>query len=922
MLRVPTIGLLLCLLAVSYEVLASSIASFECTRSFFEKNSNSFQITGGCGSGIKAGFYPDLTRKNSYCECTGTKAPGKYTTCGPGLRWDSFSGGRQYLSGSANGKRLGKGGYYATNGGTCNFSSSLDDRSKQRPPYISTSRPTSRPAPTPTPSPTKVCKGKKEVETKLDFNQAILLENTLDKGGVLKYGGIGKVREKPVDLVISVAPGTTYETPKPEDNGKSGSFGTIELQNFKDKPNSGKGTFDFCFFDSSTNKPTMVDSIRWVFFDLDTRDDTDSGLGTKERLFIQPQDITDYVLFPNPEDTEIKIFCEGQGFGDNARQPPNCRSGERLEFRASTVGFLDDNPSNPNKLTNLQKKRSVSFTFENTSCFRVTFELYCPSRDIDKCRVNDDGKLGGGRFLFNGEAEDLIKEGECITPSPTTSSIPTNAPSDFPSIIPSSTPTKDVLERPSLSPSEPPSNFPSVIPSSNFPSDIPSQVPTKDVSERPSLSPSNTPSNYPSSNPSSSPVEGPDPTNGIIGNWELLGVGNHEKGKPNGKVLSISPFKGEMYFEANPSKLTDEGGPPLYGMVYANVPEGKECDEGTLLVSGSFIFENGDPFEAIPEPFDEYARLYNGPGPAFPQTHNGRIGKTVFSIGPDPFSLKGDQQIWFPRDNDESVGTLEMCVRTQLMVDFKGPSPDDPLDGVIDSVSFVDTKFHVDVSSVGNFSTFSSDIKIVPREISILKTQLEKTVPIRSFLCYENRTEVADEIEFIPGQDFRLCVQTEESIRERYAPESFTEIKCSNKASSRDIVKGGVPDPLTTIDERSNSRGVLSFSTTVTDAYLDLEEDSFDCRGKLKVVSIEKESQAKAQTRVTNMEVRRNLIFGVDLDVNEFKGRDSRHLRPVGSEETELSFVKNIRLSRNSTSGGSSAAVVLGKPMADRKSVV
>ena len=58
---------------------------FECTPSWLQANDRwsqwngaSAQILGGCGPGVPAGHYPDLTRKDSYCHCTGTEAPGNY----------------------------------------------------------------------------------------------------------------------------------------------------------------------------------------------------------------------------------------------------------------------------------------------------------------------------------------------------------------------------------------------------------------------------------------------------------------------------------------------------------------------------------------------------------------------------------------------------------------------------------------------------------------------------------------------------------------------------------------------------------------------------------------------------------------------------------------------------------------------------
>lgn len=177
--------------------------------------------------------------------------------------------------------------------------------------------------------------------------------------------------------------------------------------------------------------------------------------------------------------------------------------------------------------------------------------------------------------------------------------------------------------------------------------------------------------------------------------WELLQVGESENGvKPHGKVFSVTPFVGEAYFEASPTKLPGDG--ELYASIYAQVPVGKPCDKGTLIVASEDV-----EVEIYVSPFDEYGPLYEFmPGKDFPQTLNGRIGVTRFTIGPDPFDLPMDQNIWFP-NNGTDDGLLEICVRAALMVDFTGPGGEP--DGILDLVSYVDTNFHVNVNLFAEF---------------------------------------------------------------------------------------------------------------------------------------------------------------------------------------------------------------------------
>merc|ERR1712144_145154 len=88
---------------------------------------------------------------------------------------------------------------------------------------------------------------------------------------------------------------------------------------------------------------------------------------------------------------------------------------------------MGDNPKHPDKLTQQQKARSVSFEFRDISCWHFTYDHYCPvdKPDYDgrygsaeKCRW-----YGGGNFLYGGESPEVIGEGECLTTSPTTTPI-------------------------------------------------------------------------------------------------------------------------------------------------------------------------------------------------------------------------------------------------------------------------------------------------------------------------------------------------------------------------------------------------------------------------------------------------------------------------------------------------------------------
>ena len=84
----------------------------------FNNNAVQAAISDGCGPGVPAGYYPDLTVKNAYCYCTGTAANGNYQRLGSGQVWDIWlQGNNQWLPGSrSDGVLYGQGGLYGTNG--------------------------------------------------------------------------------------------------------------------------------------------------------------------------------------------------------------------------------------------------------------------------------------------------------------------------------------------------------------------------------------------------------------------------------------------------------------------------------------------------------------------------------------------------------------------------------------------------------------------------------------------------------------------------------------------------------------------------------------------------------------------------------------------------------------------------------------
>ena len=325
--------------------------------------------------------------------------------------------------------------------------------------------------------------------------------NLLFVGSVLL--DVGRFQNQELDLLVTVTSGDytdIYETWlergfDPETtNGKEGSFGKINVQTIQGKPKSGEGNFRFCFVKEGTTDAVELEQFSWTLFDIDQRSETKKngradGVGNKEMFLFDTRQSEVYQVI---EGTQVVISCE-----DGTETP--CEPGVRTMFHSSEVGNPYDNPSDPNELTFQQMAKSVSFTFQDTSCWDITYNQYCPVDQPDytgpetECR-----RYNGGMLLFSGAAAQIIEEGECLTTSPTTS------PSDSPSTTPALSPTLSPSLSPTLSPTISPTISPTLSPSLS-----PTLSPTMSPTISPTLSPSLSPTLSPSISPTLSPTDDP-----------------------------------------------------------------------------------------------------------------------------------------------------------------------------------------------------------------------------------------------------------------------------------------------------------------------------------------------------------------------------------------------------------------------------
>jgi len=235
------------------------------------------------------------------------------------------------------------------------------------------------------------------VETTLDFFQSIEKQSDIHLGGELRYGNIGSINGQEVDLLVTA---TDYLQPDYKGGGKdsSGTFGQLSVKAQKDDPTAGEGTFQFCFVEPDTYTEVTASSFQWSVFDIDNRV---GEYAIREKLTMDTTQAESFALWPNEEESELYQYCENDG------SAPPCDEGTRTIFEATTEGVGQDNPNDPNNMTDQQKKRSIVFTFKNKSCWTVIYSVYCSFEPERECR-----SYTGARLLFAGGADEVTQTGE------------------------------------------------------------------------------------------------------------------------------------------------------------------------------------------------------------------------------------------------------------------------------------------------------------------------------------------------------------------------------------------------------------------------------------------------------------------------------------------------------------------------------
>ena len=155
--------------------------------------------------------------------------------------------------------------------------------------------------------------------------------------------------------------------------------------------------------------------------------------GINEIVYIWANQTAGFNYHPQ---TDVYIHCEGD-------EPLPCQS-SRTGFEGTVIGDDSDDPTDPNNLTPLQQKRSITFHFTDTDCFDVSVETYCTAEHEDppeECSLNrlDNSTYIAAKFLFGGGSTQMYNTAAQCTPKDEGGDDSTGTPAVTPTSVPAQT---------------------------------------------------------------------------------------------------------------------------------------------------------------------------------------------------------------------------------------------------------------------------------------------------------------------------------------------------------------------------------------------------------------------------------------------------------------------------------------------------
>jgi hypothetical protein len=159
---------------------------------------------------------------------------------------------------------------------------------------------------------------------------------------------------QPIDLVIKVAEGSEYIVANTDLNGlwpivsDTSQMGQVNIKT------GTQSTFDFMFVKTGTDELYELSNVMFSVYDLDEKA---IGLGKNHEYVEFNTPVTNWTLTQPSLVKKSGSISGAKGL---------------LKFRSTEPGVLSDNPTNPLKLTPLQKQRSVTVWYSGASKFQIT----------------------------------------------------------------------------------------------------------------------------------------------------------------------------------------------------------------------------------------------------------------------------------------------------------------------------------------------------------------------------------------------------------------------------------------------------------------------------------------------------------------------------------------------------------------------
>lgn len=288
--------------------------------------------------------------------------------------------------------------------------------------------------------------------------------------------------------------------------------------------------------------------------------------------------------------------------------------------------------------------------------------------------------------------------------------------------------------------------------------------------------------------------------------YELLAIGGTTNA-PFGKVQTIEPFSGQVYFEAHPEILKTND--KVQVELFAGVTEGRACTTGTKIASNEVNTTSYEMADA-----SAYTKT----------TLNSTVGVSEFTVE--------DIKVTDAYSGTSVNGTVDLCVRCSVKSNEA-------------YVSHVDYHLKLTVDYLAKFDNFSQSVNITTTENVAIDQTIIKTIDVEAFLCdIENAAD-----SYKVGQMFNICVRPKATfIDQGFSVSGFDNVTCENNGATRHVFTNGKQDELTSppfdnVTSWKSPTGIQmgssakAFQSVVVSGFFENNDSSFTCSGTVEVAA-------------------------------------------------------------------------------------